>query len=301
MKKRTLSLLLFVLLAVACAAPAMLPSPTIIETGVEPDTWAKVPSGEFLMGIHMHRSYLDQDIEMMETPVTNAQFADYLNAALPAGTVKLDRNAVVGYYPGDPFHGHNHEKEIAAGDWLHLPLDDPNARIVFDGERFDATPGYENHPAVLVTWFGAQGYCDYYDWRLPTEAEWEKAARGEDGRAYPWGDEITEQHANFYNSKDPFETGIGALGDTTPIGFYNGAVNGGFETVAAISPYGLYDMAGNVWEWTADIHEGMHDRYLKGGSKANYAYDLRAWTRNSAPPDYVSVGAGFRCARDISP
>jgi formylglycine-generating enzyme required for sulfatase activity len=91
------------------------------------------------------------------------------------------------------------------------------------------------------------------------------------------------------------------VGDTTPVGFYNGQAQAGFATLSALSPCGLYDMAGNVWQWTADLTPGTHDRGLRGGSKDTYGYNLRAWTRYTAPPDYASPGVGFRCARDVSP
>jgi formylglycine-generating enzyme required for sulfatase activity len=150
---------------------------------------------------------------------------------------------------------------------------------------------------VLVSWFGAKAYCEFYGWRLPSGAEWEKAARGQDGRPYPWGNEITPQNANYYSSHDVFEKIAGALGDTTPVGMYNGSTDAGYTTLDSPSPYGLYDMAGNVWQWVADIQEGTHYRMLRGGSKADYAYNLRIWTTNSAGPDYASPSIGFRCAR----
>jgi formylglycine-generating enzyme required for sulfatase activity len=81
------------------------------------------------------------------------------------------------------------------------------------------------------------------------------------------------------------------------VGFYDGRVYNGYRTQDALSPYGLYDMAGNVWQWVSDITEGTHDRYLLGGSKDNYGYNLRVWTRNSARPDDYSPSVGFRCAR----
>jgi formylglycine-generating enzyme required for sulfatase activity len=152
---------------------------------------------------------------------------------------------------------------------------------------------------VMVSWFGARAYCEFISGRLPSEDEWEKAARGADNRPYPWGDSLERNQANYYSSRDIFEKVLGNQGDTTPVGFYNGKIYGGYQTLAGASPYGLYDMAGNVWQWTANIYEGIHYRYMRGGSKADYGYNLRVWSRNNARPDYFSVNVGFRCVRDV--
>jgi formylglycine-generating enzyme required for sulfatase activity len=205
---------------------------------------------------------------------------------------------IVGYYPGDEFRGYEHEERIEAGNWLQVPLSDSGLRIERTGEGFQARPGYENHPVVMVTWFAAKAYCEYMGARLPSELEWEKAARGEDNRPYPWGWEIELNNANFYSSTDIFEKTFGKMGDTTPVGFYNGMTYDGYQTLDSASPYGLYDMAGNVWQWTGDVYPDQHYRYMRGGSKADYAYNLRIWTRNNAAPQYYSPNVGFRCARD---
>lgn len=297
--KTVLALMLLIILAAGgCAPPAPAAPPSDFDTGIDPGAWVRVPAGEFLMGQHDHHTAIDYDYEIMVTPVTNAQYARYLNEALAAGTIKVGEGAITGYYPGDEFHGYRHEVEIKAGDWMHLPLDSADSRLIYSGGAFTVKPGYESHPVTVVTWFGARAYGEFYGYRLPTEAEWEKAARGPDGRPFPWGDEITPGNANYYQSHDPFEEIVGALGDTTPVGFYNGQTYDGFATLDSPSPYGLYDMAGNVWEWTADVYENEHYRYLRGGSKADYGYDLRVWTRNSAGPDYYSPSFGFRCLRE---
>ena len=270
----------------------------VVDTGIDPEAWAQIPAGEFLMGLHEHETLVDYDYEIMVTDVTNAQYASYLNQALAEGTVKIVDNQVVGYYPGDVFHGHEHEEEIPAQDYIHIPLDDEGLRLDFDGQSFTAKEGFENHPMVLVSWFGAMAYCEFYGWRVPTEIEWEKAARGTDNRPYPWGEEIARNNANYYSSHDVFEKIWGGAGGTTPVGFYNGGTYDGYETLDSPSPYGLYDMAGNVWQWTGNVYEGQHYRYMRGGSKENYAYNLRVWTRNSAGPTYYSPSVGFRCARD---
>lgn len=266
------------------------------EPGADPEAWVRIPAGPFRMGRDEVETVIPADYEIMVTPVTNAQYAAYLEQALQAGTVRLEGGTVVGFYPGEPFDGAKHEKAYPAGDYRHIVLDDPASRIVLEGGRLAVKAGYEHHPVTMVSWFGAKAYCEAIGGRLPTEAEWEKAARGEDGRPYPWGDGIAPAYANYYHSRDPFETAEG-YSDTTPVGFYNGFRYGDFQTADAASPYGVYDMAGNVAEWTADDYPLMHYRFLRGGSKANYGYDLRVWSRNSAEPEYVSPNAGFRCVR----
>jgi formylglycine-generating enzyme required for sulfatase activity len=298
MKRAWFLFLLTAALLAACApASPLAQTPPMIETGVDPEAWATVPAGEFLQGPENHAASVDYDYEIMVTNVTNAQYAAYINEALAAGAVKVSGEQVQGYYPGDEFRAHEHEVEIAAGDYIHMPLNDPGLRIHYADGAFSAIPEYANHPATLVSWFGAQAYCQYYGWRLPSEIEWEKAARGADGRPFPWGEEIARNNANYYSSFDLFEKLFGKGGNTSPVGFYNGKTYDGYVTLDSPSPYGLYDMAGNVWQWTGDVYELQHYRYMRGGSKENYEYNLRVWTRNSAAPDYVSPIVGFRCAR----
>jgi formylglycine-generating enzyme required for sulfatase activity len=296
MNRLAVSLILFAMTLASCA-PVDLNAPMpAFETGIDPGTWAQVPAGEFYFGQHENIETTDA-FEIMVTDVTSTQYAEFLNSALADGSIKVDGQQIVGYYPGDTFHGVKHEEEIKAGDWLFLPLDEPSQRIKFDGTTFSVQPGYESHPMTSVTWFGAWGYCGYYDWRLPTEMEWEKAGRGTDTRPFPWGEEITRQNANFYSSRDPFEDMSSFGSRTSPVGFYNGQAYGEYQTLNSASPYGLYDMAGNVWQWTGDVYEGMHLRFMRGGSKDTYDMDLRLWVRNNATPTYFSPGVGFRCAR----
>jgi formylglycine-generating enzyme required for sulfatase activity len=294
--RRATALLAMTIILVSCA-PVDLNAPIpAFETGMDPNAWAQIPAGEFYFGQHEDVESTDA-YEIMVTNVTTAQYADFLNAALADGTVKVDGGKIVSFYPGDQYNGVKHEEKIEAGDWLFIPLDDPSQRIKFDGTTFSSQEGYANHPMTSVTWFGAWGYCGYYNAALPTEMQWEKAARGTDARPFPWGWEIVRENANFYSSRDPFEDMSSFGSRTSPVGFYNGQNYDGYQTIDSASPYGLYDMAGNVWQWTGDVYEGMHYRFMRGGSKDTYDMDLRAWVRNNATPTYFSPGVGFRCVR----
>jgi len=115
-----------------------------------------------------------------------------------------------------------------------------------DNDRYGWKQQRPDHPVVCVSWQNARDYCRWLaqvtgqPWRLPTEAEWEKAARGTDGRIYPWGSEWDKLRAN---------TSDGGPGGTTEVGHYSGA--GSRDPKGDASPYGCHDMAGNVWEWTS--------------------------------------------------
>lgn len=290
--------------------------PQIIETGADPNTWAVVPAGEFPAGQHNHMTEMDYDYQIMVTDVTNEQYAQFLNDAVEddtvhIGDVEVQENeniftvfGVYGPYAGDPFDGYKHEEKIESGNKLLFSFEDPASRIEMISGKFSSIPEYANHPVTMVTWFGANAYCEYYGWRLPLELEWEKAARGTEidetghGLAFPWGAEIERNQANFYSSFDLFEKIYGKLGNTTPVGLYNGDTYEGYETEDQASPYGLYDMAGNVWQWTGDDYHKQHYRYMRGGSFYSYEVDLRVWKRDSAGPTYFAPDVGFRCVQD---
>ena len=316
--KRIIIIGLLLLLSSCSSAPdiASQTLPQIIDTGVDPGSWALIPAGPFPSGQHNHLAEIDHDYQIMITDVTNQQYAQFLNEALTDQTVGIGDvevkesenifiiHGVYGPYPGDPFDGYKHEEKIESGDKLLYDFEDAAARIEYAFGEFSSIPEYANHPVTMVTWFGANAFCEYYGWRLPAEAEWEKAARGTEldqdghGLAFPWGYEIERNQANFYSSFDLFEKIYGKLGNTTPVGLYNGDTYGDYETEDQASPYGLYDMAGNVWQWTGDDYPKQHYRYMRGGSFYSYEVDLRVWKRDSAGPTYLAPDVGFRCVQD---
>jgi len=315
--KRLFILLIFLILAACGPTPDLagyIPEKSI-DPGIDPGSWAAVPAGVFPSGQDDHMTDMDYDYQIMVTDVTNQQYAEYINAALEDGLISISDVDVIenenitswygvaGFYPGDPFDGYKHEDPIDPGDKLYLPLQGTGERITYKNGIFSSLPVYQNHPVTMVSWFGAEAFCDYYGWRLPTELEWEKAARGtelvdERGWAFPWGNEIHTNYANYYSSSDLFERLAGKLGGTTPVGLFNGGSYDDFQTYDHASSYGLYDMAGNVWQWTGDDYHKQHYRYLRGGSFYSYEVDLRVWKRNSAGPTYFAPDVGFRCASD---
>lgn len=145
MRRIILTLCLCAALLASCS-PVDLNAPIpAFDTGIDPNTWVQVPAGEFHHG-QFDEIASTEAYEIMVTDVTAAQYADFLNAALTDGSVKMDGEKIVGFYPGDQFHGIKHEEKIEAGDWLFIPLDDPSQRIKFDGSTFSVQSGYENHP-----------------------------------------------------------------------------------------------------------------------------------------------------------
>jgi formylglycine-generating enzyme required for sulfatase activity len=162
-------------------------------------------------------------------------------------------------------------------------------------------PRFNNYPVVNVNWSEAEAYCQWRDARLPTEAEWEKAARGVGGRTYPWGNLLECTYANYL---DVGGTQCFVVGDTTPVDKYN----------KGVSPFGVYGLVGNVWEWVSDwysesyysvsplvnpqgVDSGQY-RVMRGGSWKDDSNNMLPTLRNWYDPESYSNTIGFRCAKD---
>ena len=298
-KYRCLSkiVVLITMLAVAisgCDDPMTTQMDTILDTVIDDpqppasstEGMVLIPAGEFEMGSNdaevnndeqpVHTVYVDA-FYMDEYEVTNAEYAAFLNAK---------------------------GKHTESGKtWLYIAA---RVRIEYVAGVYRAKGGYENHPVTYVSWYGAVAYSKWKGKRLPTEAEWEKAARGNlAGLKYPWGNTIDRNKANYNRH----------IGDTTAVGEYT--ANG----------YGLYDMAGNVYEWCLDGYDsgfyavsssqnplsgansimwildnytGVNSsRVLRGGAWHNTAQLVRVAGRANATPVLAdSAAVGFRCVRD---
>jgi len=311
-----------------------------------------VPAGEFEMGDPwsegddderpVHTVYLSPyHIDAFE--VTNQQYADALNwAYAQEGLITVTNNVVYQYGSG------------TSNAYCDTTASSLYSRITWDGSIFGVVSGKEDHPMVRVNWYGAAAFCNWrsameskplcYDqstwtcdfgvagYRLPTEAEWEKASAWDpvQDRHFRFSEHsdgcgfncLDGHRANFYSSGSPFAF-VEDPPWTTPVGFYNGELHyradfgwpGGrtsYQTQIARSYYGCYDMSGNVWEWCNDWYDSGHYdsslysnpqgpgdgtvRVLRGGGWFSVPSDCRSAYRDGKLPGYRYYSYGFRCA-----
>ncbi len=246
-------------------------------TGQDGAPMVLIPAGDFQMGdalnegwddeIPVHTVYVEE-FYMDIYEVTNSRYSNFLNE-----------------------YGKNTD---TSGNEL-LDISSPYCLIEKAGSIYRPKAGYEDHPVVGVSWYGASAYAEFYDKLLPTEAQWEKAARGGlSGKRYPWGNGISHNDANYGGTG-----GRDTWRETSPVGSFR--ANG----------HDLYDMVGNVWEWCADWYDNEYYsvspgrnpagpvsgrfRVLRGGSWNDTPDFLRVAARGGESPSYADSVVGFRC------
>ncbi|MGC1377225.1 MAG: formylglycine-generating enzyme family protein [Anaerolineales bacterium] len=287
MKRITRQVLFVILLlcitAAACTPATTPPPPTTIPINTTPmplDKMVLIPAGAFSMG-----NSLDQAMAECKKFRDDCQ-PEWFAVEAPVHTV----NVPAFYMDVYEVVNANYRACVTAGKCTPPRLNDSAKH---PGYFQDAQ--YNNFPVIDVNWDQARTYCEWRKARLPTEAEWEKAARGTEGRTYPWGEGVDTTRANYSDSK---------IGDPTMVGSYE---NGK-------SPYGLYDMTGNVWEWVADWYDvypggdpkastdfGQKFRGLRGGGWSDPANTIHAAYRGSLDPTHSFGNIGFRCASSSAP
>lgn len=246
-----------------------------------PSEMVLIPSGVFRIGSHneningsdtsSHNVYLN-DFLIDKYPVTNSEFSEFLS-------------------------------ENKLWDKYNIPKKYNNGKYLSSWNGNIYPKNKEDNPVVGVSWYAAMAYAQWKEKRLPTDIEWEKAARGGlTEKTYPWGEDITNHLAN-YGMK---------VGSTTPVGTY------------PPNEYGVYDIVGNVWEWCINHYQEIEafnkqsisieeigyilhtylqiesNRVLRGGSWASSERALTVTYRGSAPPNYTYYSYGFRCVKDIN-
>jgi formylglycine-generating enzyme required for sulfatase activity len=277
------------------STPALTPLPTEI-TDVKGVEMVLVPAGEFTMGGDANDALAE-----CEKYETDCQLKAYLKEG-PSHQLYLDAFYI------DKYEVTNSQyKACIYAGVCDLPIDKSSSTR----PNYYGNPQYHNYPFIGTDRSGAKIYCEWRGAQLPTEAQWEKAARGTDGRTYPWGDSFDGNDANFCDKNCALDKAIkefnDGYADTAPVGSYK----------AGVSPYGIYNMAGNVWEYVADWYSETYyeispyrnplgptsgeNSIARGGSWGQTPNLLRVSFRGSFPSNvYISQGVGIRCAGSIN-
>jgi formylglycine-generating enzyme required for sulfatase activity len=262
------------------------PTPGIGSTWISPVdgmVMVYVPEGEFTMGMDA-----DQALEVCFQFQMGCSH-DWFTDAEPVHKVYLDAFWI------DQTEVTNAMYALCVADG---DCQSPVNSSSYSRSSYYGNPEFNDSPVVYADWNMANAYCTWAGRRLPTEAEWEKAARGTDERIYPWGNNAPNE--NLLN----FQLNVG---DTTAVGSYP----------AGASPYGALDMAGNVLEWVADWYSGTYyrnsptenplgpdlgdTRVLRGGAWSDSGGVVRSAFRTRSNPTNSGDYLGFRCARDANP
>lgn len=255
-----------------------------------------VPSGEFQMG------NAEEEVQAA-IEVCNQHYGDcdreWFESELPVHEVALD-----GFWMDQTEVTNEQYAQCVATGACDPPADSSS----YTREAYYGNSAYDDYPVVYVSWYSATAYCQWVGGRLPTEAEWEYAARGPGGYAYPWGDVFEGTRLNYCDANCDFDWNDEAYddgyADTAPVGSYP----------SGASWVGVLDMSGNVWEWVADWYGDYtferrenptgpvsgDSRVLRGGSWDNFQGLARCACRRWFDPEGSSIDFGFRCVFPVS-
>ena len=214
-----------------------------------------------------------------------------MNSQTPETFKAKDNKEMILIPAGEFLFGPNKQPMTLPAYYIdRTPVTNAEYKVFVDATKADfpphwrqgkSLPGSENHPVTQVTWFDAVAYAKWAGKRLPIGPEWEKAARGTDGRIYPWGDPFDKTRLN---------SGDGGPLKTVPVGQYSPQGD---------SPYGIVDMSGNVYEWTNDGNEVL-TMGLRGGSWLDGRDEARTFAVRKHTPRRKNDFIGFRCVMDVS-
>ena len=238
-----------------------------------------LPAGAYVVGPghHLMLRRVDRPVRLDLFPVTVARYKEFLAAAARQGSAQWDHPDMPPGYTHEPWR-----------ERLRIPA-------------YYDDPAYANHPAVAVNWWSAYAFARFDGKRLPTSLEWEAAARGTDGRLFPWGDQIDLSAVNCADSwaGHPLIT-YEAWRAELDGGQLAAALPGPVDAHPAnVSPFGVREMSGNVWEFTATVFGELNEAVICGGSFDNPYRAVQASSKGTYRRRGASNAVGFRCAEDL--